>query len=337
MIILFCSYISYDTFWKKFNAGFLTFYIINGIICLLEICTPFRYPWSRYSSYHISLGLSPFDRFASFNLTLVENVPTGFFYNENALCLFLIIALPFFIFCFDSKYLLVANAFTFLIITMANARLSFIVLIVLLIILTILFLCSYIFPKLNVINKYKYLTFGITTFFFITYVVTDGFGNLSEGHPITELNTYHIFPHLKHGITVTDQSIAIRIEQIKNALYFCKKQPLLGIGGYNFLQKTASIGGTSKFNTYDLHFYWLQLLVELGLIGFIFYFIWLCIPIYTLMITHIKHHNKINISILLSITIIIINCPAVGSLHYFIPMYLLWSCLFVQAFTEKWE
>ena len=295
-------------------------------IGLFEMTFGINWPWSRNSPWLYLLGRDIFlshQKFVSDDIELIRHSPTAFFWNPNNLAVFVTCFFPFIIFSKQKKWVVLATtALMLLIILGAGARMCFWVLMLFTPFLLIFYrkrihaittavLCfALFFISLNVFvwrlpipmfNQFK-LPYGELVF---------GEPKLDDrGKPIKKL-----------VIAEEENSISFRKEMIERTFTLFLKKPVLGVGPGG-IEHEFTVHKT-KSGLVDLHFFWLELLVNYGLL----WFVSLLAGIAYLAWKAWKKNTILSLSVLFSVALFFPCVVALSSAIYYLPGYLLFASL----------
>ena len=313
--------IYFSTTEKRLGA---LFKVIGGVLLvdllfsLLESFSNFRLPVSPYSSLLPYFGKEAVN-FSEFdNLFVYSNFrpPTGFHWNTNNLAIGMVMILPFFL-CSHQIIVKVLGTLAIVTITvLAASRAVFLGLIII--------LCLYL-----VIVKKK-----IATLFLIWLTVIGMFWGMSqlsesENPRINEIaNTVEaITLYLKGDIDVGG-SLEWRRELVNNGLDALVETNGLGVGAGGSVAIQEKLGGVAGRFT-SMHNFWIELLVEGGVIFFGLILLWYGSIIFNLFkITKWNRNKKLSYyasSLLLSMIGFIPAAIAASSTIYFFPMWIMFG------------
>jgi len=324
LFYLFCGsalsmyYILYSTNIDKLKHIFrlsALFFIIDITLSFLEVFTDFRWPISKHS-----FSLSTFGRELFLTKEFLMNndndylfsMPTGFHWNPNSLSAVLCMIFPFFLTYRNSIVAFIGSISIMFLVLSAGARISFWTLTIVFIIYLILY-----FKR----DIYKWILLGAFVF-----VLTDGFfvfpTNSKKVYEISLISNSTLNKENKR----TDNSIQARKELLFKGVSIFSESPILGIGG-NGVKHRLKNDDEIKF--YDLHFFWLELLVNGGLILLILSGIWyikLLIKSYVITIKTknetLSYYSK---SVFLALIALVLTAIGPGSMIYNLPMYILFG------------
>ncbi len=298
-------------------------FIVEIIVSLLEIITTFRYPISPYSSIveYFNRENKIFENFSPHFINSLATIPTGFRWNPNDLATTMIIILPFFVIHKNLiiKFLGVLGVVA--IIYFTNSRT------VLFCVLFLFFLYILLYEKI----KTKLIFFG--SMLFIVIIIVLNLNNLNKYEKFIPtkitytINSIRIFLTENHEKINEKSSISIRQNLIKNAFTAFKQSYGLGVGGgnSNFIHKQKNMKNTK--NITSLHNFWLEILVEGGIIAFLIFIYFYFSTIYKVFVISKKTENETLMyyakASTLALSIFIIAEISMSSAIYFLPMWLL--------------
>jgi len=240
-------------------------FLFEIFISLLEIFTPFRWPISPYSEYaHIfNRQGTDFDLFSDEVVYLIKLAPTGFAGNPNNLALTLVTILPFFLFSKQWIVKLLGLTAILIITVFTGSRGAFIAL--------LFGMMVYLFIK----NKLVFIAIIISLALLISnLMVAIELLKNSENKRISEI-AYSgdiLYAYLM-DFDNSKGSISVRQELITNGLKALKKTDGLGVGGGGSQAVQERLGGV-KGKITSMHNFWIEILVDSGVLFFSFFVIW---------------------------------------------------------------
>lgn len=240
-------------------------FFIEIILSLFEAFTNFRLPISPYSPYVVYFGREIKVDWTLDIITIsqVFNAPTGFQWNPNNLSIVMVIILPFFLFS-KKIYLKILGAVSILtIIIMAGSRGAFLA--------ATLVIIGYLFFY----NK-KIFIFSILLGSICLFALAMSIGTLkkSNNFKIREIaNSFdaaymYTFENIK-----STGSIKTRQILIQNGLKALKESNGLGVGG-GCSEEVQTIYGGKNQKTKSMHNFWIELMVDGGILFFIIFILW---------------------------------------------------------------
>ncbi len=292
--------------------------LVELLFALLESFTSFRLPVSPYSSLlpYFGKGAVNFSEFDNVFVYSDFRPPTGFHWNTNNLAIAMVMILPFFL-CSHQIIVKVLGTIAITLITIfAASRAVFLGLIII--------LCLYL-----VVIKKK-----IATLFLIWAAVIGMFWGMnqlseSENPRINELanSIEAITLYLKGDIDVGG-SLEWRRELVNNGISALVESNGFGVGTGGSVAIQERIGGIAGRFT-SMHNFWIELLVEGGVVFFGLILIWYGSIIFNLFkISKWNGKEKLNYyasSLLLSMIGFIPAAIAASSTIYFFPMWIMFG------------
>jgi len=312
-IIYYCnSKIKLDNLFKLFSS----ILVLELVIAMIESFTVFRMPISPYSSLVQFFGKDPVD-FTQNEMFFVYsnlNPPTGFRWNTNNLAITMVLILPFFL-CSKKISIKILGAILITTITIMSAsRAVFLGLIVI--------YCLYLFiikKRIGTILLVWLMTIGLFL----------GMSQLrdSENPRINEVaNSIQALELYLKGDLDVGGSLQWRRELVNNGLEALYSSYGLGLGAGGSLANQEKIGAVAGRFT-SMHNFWVELLVEGGIIFAIFAFFWYANIIYNLFkICKSTNNNKLSYygqALFLATIAFIPSAIAASSTIYFFPMWIM--------------
>ena len=294
----------------------LTFiFIIELIIALLESFTSFQMPISRYSELASIFGKVSQENFeyGVSSLFFKTSPPTGFHWDTNDLALAMLLILPFFMVSNKTSSKIIGITSIITVIAMASSRSVFIGLIT-------IFLVYFFVIKKKVTTIIVVFGFAIIVFLGIIQLQT------SENPRLNELaNSFEIISLYLTGQIDVDNSLQWRFELARNGIDALVKSKGLGVGAGGSVVIQEQIGGVAGRFT-SMHNFWIEILVEGGILFFIFYSTWYI----TIMMNLYKISRNIknqlsnrSTALFLSMVGFIPAALAASSTIYFFPMWIM--------------
>jgi O-antigen ligase len=316
LIVLLCQVLidSKQTFHFLKNKILLPLFIIVIAIAMLESFTDFRWPIS--SASHIN------DWFGRENVIL-ENLkteripgylyssPTVFSFNANHFAVFICFFIPFLMKNKWKNYLLFVLAI--IVIIQTGSRLTMMSLAVVLIVS-------------SVINhqNFKFLGLFVATLFIPMIFFGSSLLAIKANEPVEKITGVHVLskicivcPEKFYLPDNEENSQSVRRQLYKQGIQYIKDSKLIGIGAgnaewYNLKQKENTNGVTS------VHFYWLELLINGGIIlGIIitFYFLKVVLELWK------SKQNEVTTHFIMALMLFGMAVISMSSAHYFLPFY----------------
>ncbi len=320
-LILTLSIISFSSDLNKLNKlfKFLSIFVFIEIsISMIESFTSFRMPISSYSQISQLFGKDPVN-FSSVNNSFLSPIftpPTGFRWNTNDLAICMIIVLPFFLCNKNTMNKALGILLITTIIIMTASRAVFLAL-----------LLVYSLYLLFVKKKAGTLFLIWTT----TLTILWGMSQLreSENPRINELaNSIEALTLYLSGDLDIEGSLSWRRELVDNGLNAFLNTYGIGVGAGGTVANQEMIGPVAGRFT-SMHNFWIELLVEGGVLVAIITFLWFVSMIYRLFIISRKNtDDKIKYfsqSLFLSLIAFIPAAIAASSTIYFFPMWIMFG------------
>ena len=257
-IVSYCkSIIKFD---QIFNVLKLLFFEL--LIAFLETFSKFRMPISSYSNISSYFGKQPPD-FSLDALTILSafSPPTGFHWNTNDLAITMGLALPFFL-CSKKLYIKFFGVVTIsIILAMAASRAVFLGF--------ILLFCVYL-----ILVKKKFFTLILIWLFTSLIFFTISQAKESENPRINELagSIEALSLYLRGDIDIGG-SLEWRRELANNGMEALKKSYGFGLGAGGSTANQEQLGPVAGRFT-SMHNFWIEILVEGGVIFALIMFLW---------------------------------------------------------------
>lgn len=291
-------------------------FIFEIVLALLESSTSIRWPISPYSTWSTFFGKEPLD-LISFNNPLIFSdfrPPTGFHWNTNNLAITMVIILPFFL-CTKRLSIKIIGSLSVTIITIfSGSRAVFIALIT-------------VYTLYLLIIKKKISTISLVWILIGSLFL--GMNILSESNNprINELaNSFKALELFLKGDIDIGGSIEWRRKLIDDGINSLIGSNGLGVGAGGSTALQEEIGGVAGRFT-SMHNFWIELLVEGGIVFGVLGLIWYSNIIYNLFIVSknktsrdLKFYSE---SLILSMFAFIPSAVAASSTIYFFPMWIM--------------
>ena len=311
------------TFYTKNMTGLNKFFRLMSflisleiLIALIESFTNFRMPISSYSSIAYLFGKEHTSFFEYDKILYYSNLspPTGFRWNTNDLAISMVIALPFFL-CINKNFVKLFGVISIVIIIVLTAsRAVFLAML-------LSFLVYFIFIK----KKIGTLLFIL----FISSVILMGMFNLaeSENPRINEIaNSVKALSMYLSGQVDVGGSLQWRRELIENGMRAFTNTYGLGLGAGGSTANQEIVGAVDGRFT-SMHNFWIELLVEGGLlIAVIIFLAFLKIVTNLFFISRNTNNQKLKYyseSLFISVVNFVPAAVAASSTIYFFPMWIL--------------
>jgi teichuronic acid biosynthesis protein TuaE len=250
-------------------------FIFEITICLFEHLTSFRLPISPLSPLATYVGRLPYNVAAN---TLDYSIPTGFHWNPNNLAVVMTILLPFFLF-YKNKFIQIMGSLSLLILIYAtHSRGAMLATIIILIFWSLSLARKLLF--LNSLKKSSVM--GGIIFCSILFFSSDSISKAvvdekSSFIPEVIEKFFIISPH-------RNDSIAIRHYLIERAIQSLEKSHFIGVGagGAQTVLENPEVAFFQKIkfgiHITSIHNFWIEILLEGGILFFIFLFHGMSIP-----------------------------------------------------------
>lgn len=297
--------------WGKFQNALNCVLIVSGAslaIGLFEIATPFRWPFSKLSSYADFVGMSQ----SSFDLKqfayypeVLNTTPTGLNWNPNNFALMIALALPFVIYKVSKQFSATIQLACVTAISFSSARLT-------LIAVAVTAMWN------GLVDRRTRWWWSVAAIVFFAFISTQ-----SLPKSIRQLN--ELTPLGYDYKEEKPASISYRKELMQHALRLFRDHPVAGIGAGNF-QPTANAEFQNSMPVSDLHFYWLQFVVEKGLVGSIVASMFVAILVSQFVMRWRRgdaNTRRIVRQFAYAFVILVIGGIGLSSMVYYLPMYVL--------------
>ena len=304
---------------KTFNI-ISFFFIVEIIICLFETFTSFRLPTSAYSEYRSFFGrnqndLSDLSERATLYLT---SSPTGFHGNPNNLATAMSIIFPFFLF-HENKYIKLMGVISIITIIIATGSRGNMISILLMSLVYFLYSYKKLFMGIILLPVTYIISPFITT-------ISQSFNN-SENLKLEELlSLFTVLSNIFFQETSNGNSIDIRKQLISNGIDALLQTYGLGLGGGGARAIQEEMGGVAGKIT-SMHNFWIEILVEGGVLFAICFIVWYLYVIYLLHRISLKTLNNdikyYSSSASLSMIGFLIGATSPSSCIYLFPMWIL--------------
>ena len=293
-------------------------FIIEIIISLLESFSLFRWPISPYSSWSTFFGKETVDYFSYNNIVFSSafSSPTGFHWNTNNLAITMVMILPFFL-CNKKLSINLIGSFCITLITIfAASRAVFLGL--------ILIFCVYLIVIKKKIGSLLLILVLIPGIFFGMNLLKE-----SENPKINEVaNSLQALELYLKGDLDIGGSLEWRRELINDGIDALIKSKGLGVGAGGSTALQEKVGGVAGRFT-SMHNFWVEILVEGGILFGIIGFIWYTNILFNLFkIINTKLNKKLNFlaqALFLSMIGFIPAAVSASSTIYFFPMWILFG------------
>ncbi len=313
-IIYFCN--DYNNLYKIFRT-IKTFIILEIGISILEIFTQFRMPISPYSNYVTFFGKEPIELNSLDLLSQIStfNPPTGFHWNTNNLAITMILALPFFL-CSNNTFSKTVGTLCITIITVfTSSRAVFLAL--------ILIFSFYLISIKKRIPTLSFILVFLVILLFGANLLTE-----SDNPRLNEIaNSFDALRLYITGDIDLTGSLQWRRDLIVDGISSLKESYGLGVGAGGSTALQESSGGVAGRFT-SMHNFWIEVLVEGGIMFGILLTTWYLKILYNLYLLSRQKKNELEYfsqALYLSMLGFIPAAIAASSTIYFLPMYILFG------------
>jgi len=320
---------------KKLFKALSYVFIIEIIICLLEIMGIIRLPVSPFSPYSIYFGREMKNTYLDLDQAIRAQIissPTGFSWNPNNLATTMVILLPFFLF-FKNKFVkYIAFLSLMIIIVMSGSRGNFIAS------LFGIFLYLFIYSKKRAVKSVLFLILLLPIIIPATMLVIE---SLKQSENIRISDMVYSYDVLKRYIIKDEESedsIGVRHQLIRNGLNALKNSYGLGVGGGGSQVVQENIGGVAGHIS-SMHNFWVEMLVDSGIIFttiFVSWYIGIILILYKIYVRTDQHYLKyFASSTSLSMICFSVGVISASSVIYLLPMWLMFG--FAIATINNYE
>ncbi|GHV55339.1 hypothetical protein AGMMS49579_17940 [Spirochaetia bacterium] len=329
VIFVFSTWVTTIERYKYIFAIIKNVVFIEFVVSILEILRIFRWPNSPYSQYAplFRRGAKDFSMYADDVILRIMSSPTGFTGNPNDLAIFVVMVLPFCLFSRKFYVPIFGAILSLIIIISASSRGVFIAFTIG---MTVYFCMKYKKLFLIIATVILFLITGLT------YPILDILKK-SENAKISEItSSFGVLATYLTGKSTQGNSISIRQQLIGNGLIELKISKGLGVGGGASIaiqQVKYGLGVTS------MHNFWVEILVEGGIIGFLLFLAWYLSLMYKLLTISKKTKNDfikyISSSLFLSMTFFSVGCISASSVIYNLTMWLMFGMAISIIYINK--
>ena len=331
-LILSLSVVTYSSNTKKLNKLFniLSYFVFfEMFIAIIESFTNFRMPISSYSSIAHLFGKDSVN-FSEINNNLLISIftpPTGFRWNTNDLAICMIIAFPFFL-CNKKTIVKIIGIISITtIVVMTASRAVFLAL--------ILIYSFYLFFVKKKAGTLLLIWITIATISLAMNQLME-----SENPRINELaNSIQALSLYFRGDLGFEGSLSWRRELVDNGLNAFVNTYGIGVGAGGTVANQEIIGPVAGRFT-SMHNFWIELLVEGGVLIAMVIFLWFLKMTYRLFVIsrtstndELKYYSE---SLFLSMSAFIPAAVSASSTIYFFPMWIMFGfAISIISLAEK--
>ena len=304
-------------------------FFIELIVCIAESFTNFRYPISPYSPLVTYFG-HDYKIATSYSVEIqkiISGVPTGFHWNPNNLATFIAICTPFVLYLKRRWVKLIFLILISIVIYKTKSRGVFIS----------ICLIS-IFYSLTEL-KFKFKSVLIYTSIFTVLIFTVPSENSSIKFINKTFNSVsYAVESLLFEVKDENNSIGQRQALYSNAFININENKWLGIGAGNSTIAQEKRGKVNDKIT-SLHNFWIEILVDAGIVVFTLFMTWYFLITYKLhkMISYVEDDLLYYVkSIRLSLLGLLISAISCSSIIYLLPFWvLLGLSLFILKYSKN--
>ena len=320
-IIITSSIIQLSSNIEKFDSMFRVLccvFIIELIVASSESFDLFRWPISPYSPWHKFFGKEVLDSFATQNLSTYfkSNPPTGFHWNTNNLAITMVLILPFFL-CHKKLSLNIIGSLSITLITIFSASRAVFLALILIFILYLLIIKK----RIAILSLIWIFILGLFW----------GIGNFkdSEDPRINEIaNSGEALQLFLLGNLDIGGSLEWRRQLVNDGIDSLINSKGLGVGAGGTTAIQEKKGGVAGRFT-SMHNFWIEILVEGGIIFGILGLIWyinILINLYTIsrnkFSPELIYYSK---ALMLSMVGFVPAAISASSTIYFFPMWIMFG------------
>lgn len=294
--------------------------LVELLICLLEMYSSFRYPISPYSKLvtYFGHGYKIDQNLSSSVKSLLLSVPTGFHWNPNNLATLLSLALPFTLLSTNKWIKYLGSLLLLFVLGATNSRG---------VMLSVSIIILFIFLKEFIVSKKVFL--AIMSLCLILFIVPNKLNPFSSVSNRISDSIDAVFGMFENK--QTSNSLGARQELMKNALDELDDNLWLGAGAGSskFIQEK---NGKVANKLTSLHNFWLEILVDAGIVFFLIFIGWYFLIVNKLFKIHqtndpfLIYVSKASAIALLGLIISAVSC---SSIIYFFPFWILLSIALV--------
>jgi teichuronic acid biosynthesis protein TuaE len=291
---------------------------VEIIIALLEGLSLFRWPISPFSSYVSFFGrnMAIYEDTVQTSIDYLMTMPTGFHWNPNNLAVLMVILFPFSLISINIKNKLIGIIFTLSIIVMTGSRGTFLALLFMLFV-------YFIFYEKRWVLSILILSLSIVIFFFLV-----NYTSIQKIHEIANsLEALKIY--LFENVQSSGGSLGVRQKLITIGLEGFKNTHGIGFGAGGSVAYIESLGGVGVHKVSSIHNFWVEMLIEGGIIIFLIFVFWYVNIFRKLFIiySHSKNEALKYFSGALSLSLVGFTIAAVSasSVIYFLPMWIMFG------------
>ncbi|MCB0395753.1 MAG: O-antigen ligase family protein [Flavobacteriales bacterium] len=301
--------------------------ILEIAVGLLEIFTPFRWPVSRLSPILHWFGRTTDitnEVLLATDTNYLYSMPTGLHYNPNDFAAVMCLVFPFLWLMRNRTGALLWALTIVLLIVESGSRLAFFSLCFMAVSETLISLTRFSWHKLVLLGL-------------LLFVASDGFFVTPTHHPKVEELAF-LNPKDKMLSGGREESAGMRRDLFYAGIEMVKQDPLLGKGPGGARRALLAMRGVGKEHLVDLHFYWLELAVDMGLLYALLFALWygfIAWSLWKLIKRSSLERKYVPQALFLALVGFGMAGVAPSSLVYFLPMYLAFGLSLWTIKTER--
>lgn len=316
----------------KVARVFLLFSIINFFIGFLETLSLIRLPISPYSNYVSLFGYSgsELDVFSEMELSYILSKPTGFNWNPNNFGFVFIITFPF-LFFNNTKLKIISVFFLIWFNVFLQSRGLFLA--------TLFFAFCWFFFSISCRNKFVMMCFFFVALI-VSFVVVYVYGGVYIEHVP---RIFQVFDSLYMGSSSLLDLNNVNLQNVNSTeirSYIYKLGIIsvlecpwvgLGVGGAQLMLESVGSPITS------FHFYFLEILVEYGVIFYVLFLIFYVYMLRKLYYVHSKYNNNLAKSCFFSLLVLPVASISPSSIIYILCLWVIigMSLFIIQENRER--
>ncbi len=327
--VIYLSIVKRQVLYRKAMTVATGVLVVQVVLGLLEVFTDFRYPISKLSKINSSFGISYLENEFSLDMAHIASLPTGFSWSPNSYASFLVLFFPLGLLFLRKLYWKSILVFTVsYLIYVGQSKAAILGLCFTLVSIAIFEICQ---------NKSRTMKSGITVLLtlisvFVVYGIRDT--PLLIDIKKTATGIERAWNEGDSGLR-SHLSLPKRITRLKEGLSRFDKSPIFGAGAGMASQHTVE--GKTVYE--NLHFYFLEPLIETGVIGFFLFLV----PILFILFASLKNVlclsdlRQKRISFYFSVALVSFSLSSFGmsSLIYYLPWYLFLGLILVHMEYAK--
>jgi teichuronic acid biosynthesis protein TuaE len=287
-----------------------TLFIIELFLSLLESYTSFRWPFSPLSKYSYIFGVNQEVEFSIDKMDYLFSMPTGFRANPNNLSIVLTMFLPFVLALKKIHYRILGSLSIVICIINSSSRG----------VLIAFFLGIILFYGLKKM-KFLFAIFIVSIFSLFMLISFEAYFKNNQNEKIREgySSIEVLLKYIKFNEIGSDggASLDVRKALIHNGIQSFKNNPILGIGA----------GNSTILSNFSIHNFWLEILVDYGIILFLFFLYFYFSTIYKLFrvskYSKNEYLKEFSYCFFISLLITALSIVVASSVIYLLPFWLM--------------